>query len=391
MAHPGSSTSGISEQGDPFAKLKDTSSAPRRTFNLTQVVNHGGALAHGLTAKIDIDRGDQIIEVCDAYILLPKNSHISSVCYWCFSREPNGPYEKLMPCKACMKVVYCSYKCQRTAWEHIHKAECPPLRNLGIRPLPTVTHALLQALLHFTRREISDPRKNPAATLVGSVDDMKASNGEGAMQLQAMAAVHYSGVPPQLIPLACELFCKMEINSFQVKHFNEMVGYCFDPLLARMNHSCDPNAEVSFSEHDYRVTALRGIKKDEPVVISYIDVNNDRDTRRKELKERWHFDCKCVRCEGEAGPEGKYFTLTDYLYNKRLVQLQPKIDEFVNHPRNKAGLPNVSGRPLYEALRHIALTQARAEMDGVNTNAESLALKNAMYDLRWIETVMCRC
>lgn len=180
----------------------------------------------------------------------------------------------------------------------------------------------------------------------------------------------------------------MEINSFQVKHGNEMVGYCFDPTLARMNHSCNPNAEVSFADHTYRVTALRDIKKDEPVVIAYIDVNNDRDTRTKELKERWQFDCKCVRCEGEAGPEGKYFMHTDCLYNRRLAQLRPQIDKFLSSPYNKAGLPNVGDLSMFEALRQICLIQARAEMDGVNTTAETVTLKHAMRDLRWIETIL---
>jgi len=66
-----------------------------------------------------------------------------------------------------------------------------------------------------------------------------------------------------------------------------------------MNHSCFPNVVSSSSNNNHSVSlfALRSIKKNEELFISYIDENLPRSIRQKNLKELYHFECHCVKCK----------------------------------------------------------------------------------------------
>lgn len=77
------------------------------------------------------------------------------------------------------------------------------------------------------------------------------------------------------------------------------MGLCFSPTLARANHSCTPNAFIVFDSRTVSLRALRPIKKDEEIFISYIDPTEDHAQRQSVLKQRYFFTCKCMRCEGD--------------------------------------------------------------------------------------------
>ncbi len=75
-----------------------------------------------------------------------------------------------------------------------------------------------------------------------------------------------------------------------------------------MNHSCEPNAFVRFDVSPttdastlppyggISVHALRPIKQDEEVTISYVDTSMPFAKRQEELKARYSFDCTCGLC-----------------------------------------------------------------------------------------------
>ncbi|CAL4124554.1 unnamed protein product [Meganyctiphanes norvegica] len=75
-------------------------------------------------AKKDIKPGDLII-VDSPYVTSLNFDLCSSHCHHCHKRC-NLPF----PCNSCAKVVYCSASCRDTAWETLHKIECPVLNNL---------------------------------------------------------------------------------------------------------------------------------------------------------------------------------------------------------------------------------------------------------------------
>lgn len=75
-------------------------------------------------------------------------------------------------------------------------------------------------------------------------------------------------------------------------------------LQSKINHSCNPNAEIRFpfSNNILQVVALRDIAEGEEVCISYLDeceLNRSRHSRQKYLEENYLFACECDKCQEE--------------------------------------------------------------------------------------------
>lgn len=77
----------------------------------------------------------------------------------------------------------------------------------------------------------------------------------------------------------------------------EPLGIFIDEYFSQLNHSCDPNAYIVMDGPETALRALKPIKKDEEVYISYIDTTNPYARRQTELKAGWFFNCKCSRCQ----------------------------------------------------------------------------------------------
>ncbi|KAI9344627.1 hypothetical protein BDR26DRAFT_857304 [Obelidium mucronatum] len=95
---------------------------------------------------------------------------------------------------------------------------------------------------------------------------------------------------------------------------SESLGQCLFPAASYFNHSCDKNLyfdmnmKVIESGRAVDVNLLpelvwrakRDIKKGQVLTHSYIDTSMDRESRRKALRDGYHFDCDCDKCEAEA-------------------------------------------------------------------------------------------
>jgi hypothetical protein len=72
-------------------------------------------------------------------------------------------------------------------------------------------------------------------------------------------------------------------------------------LQSKINHSCDPNAEIRFpySNHILHVVALKPITAGDEICISYLDacqIDRSRHSRQKHLMENYVFVCQCEKC-----------------------------------------------------------------------------------------------
>lgn len=95
----------------------------------------------------------------------------------------------------------------------------------------------------------------------------------------------------------------MATNAFRVTLADSTpIGLCFEPSVSFANHSCMPNTAIMFDGRHMTLRALDPIKEGEQVSISYIDVTQTRDERRRELKDRYFFTCCCNKCERDDGP-----------------------------------------------------------------------------------------
>eukprot|EP00112_Aurelia_sp_Birch-Aquarium-sp1_P022172 Seg6154.1 transcript_id=Seg6154.1/GoldUCD/mRNA.D3Y31 product="SET and MYND domain-containing protein 5" protein_id=Seg6154.1/GoldUCD/D3Y31 len=71
------------------------------------------------------------------------------------------------------------------------------------------------------------------------------------------------------------------------------------------NHSCDPNAEVTFPYNNSTLVlvALNDIEENEEICISYLDEcqrERSRHSRQKILRENYLFQCTCPICESQC-------------------------------------------------------------------------------------------
>lgn len=103
------------------------------------------------------------------------------------------------------------------------------------------------------------------------------------------------------------------------------------PLVARINHSCRPNAQHSWHEHSSReeVHAVRKISKGDELTLSYSN-GGPSDARRGALKAYFGFDCRCELCSLPAGELRasderlrKAQELDEAIGNPKIVNTQP--------------------------------------------------------------------
>ncbi|XP_067036789.1 histone-lysine N-trimethyltransferase SMYD5-like [Acropora muricata] len=77
-------------------------------------------------------------------------------------------------------------------------------------------------------------------------------------------------------------------------------------LQSSCNHSCEPNAEVTFPYNNSTLAlkALCSIQPGEEIVICYLgecDRERSRHSRQRLLRENYLFSCACAKCECQAG------------------------------------------------------------------------------------------
>ncbi len=158
---------------------------------------------NGLFALEDLGPGDVVIEVKNPYVLVPRNSVISTLCYGCLVETSN-----LKCCTGCKTVVYCSKGCQRTSWKDIHRFECKVFRKCkdeGHRILPTPVRGLIQTLVRHPSGLHPDPGWSHLETHKKSF--MAKEDIWQDIQLQARAAIEYTGLPMSMIDIATSLLC----------------------------------------------------------------------------------------------------------------------------------------------------------------------------------------
>lgn len=90
-------------------------------------------------------------------------------------------------------------------------------------------------------------------------------------------------------------------NSFMMRRKNsgKIYGGQLIELHARINNSCDPNCISSLDGAESFLIALREIKPDEEITISYCDSALPRTVRQEYLKKNLFFDCKCSLCTSD--------------------------------------------------------------------------------------------
>ena len=76
-----------------------------------------------------------------------------------------------------------------------------------------------------------------------------------------------------------------------------------------LDHSCQPNAVVTFDGFHLRCTLTEDLPSLDwnSIRICYIDMMNCKEDRLKELKDRYYFDCDCPRCTDKTDVDRHHY------------------------------------------------------------------------------------
>ncbi|KAG4432714.1 hypothetical protein IFR05_011814, partial [Cadophora sp. M221] len=251
----------------------------------------------GLAATSPLTPGSLIIKLHTPNLLLVEKDSLQNVCSFCILERPS-----LKRCSGCKIPYYCSTACQNRHWKEIHSRECKLLKKLPDVP-PTAVRALIVMLLSNGKEGDGDEERGWKG-LESHVGELKGDVKKWEeIFLQARAGVEFTKAGAERIEEAIRWLCVLSTNAFRITlPDNTPVGLCFSPTLARANQSCTPNAFIVFDSRTVSLQALRPIKKDEEIFISYIDPTEDVSLRQSRLKQRYFFTCKCTRCENNENP-----------------------------------------------------------------------------------------
>mmetsp|Transcript_17029 Transcript_17029/g.25775 ORF Transcript_17029/g.25775 Transcript_17029/m.25775 type:complete len:474 (+) Transcript_17029:50-1471(+) len=225
-----------------------------------------------------------------------------------------GSYEKLYRCSSCHVIQYCGRNCQKRDFRQ-HRLECKVISDEPLYKDSTleVKHEI-RLLLRFLAVSNFLQRKDKNLCCWSSGNNGVNAVVCGVDHLNTMAKVPTSTF--QMSTLVKEIVMKWVssvssfrlneiLRTFQANNFgildvlHNTIGQGVYPHAAILNHSCDPNCILRFTNSDIEIVALRDIAKGEQLTHSYIDLVKDTITRQQHLSTLHGFVCSCKRCRGE--------------------------------------------------------------------------------------------
>ncbi|KAM9779556.1 N-lysine methyltransferase SMYD2-B-like isoform 2-T3 [Syngnathus typhle] len=186
-----------------------------------------------------------------------------------------------------------------------HKLECSAMVAYGEKWRPSETSRLVARILakkEMQRERSASERILLVGDLQSHVEDTDKEKGD---KIQADAAGLHRFYSKHLdFPDSKELlslFSQVSCNGFTIEDEElSQVGTAIYPDVALLNHSCVPNAIVTFKGRDAEVRAVRDMKAGDEVLISYIDLLYPTDDRNERLRESYYFTCDCEECRGRC-------------------------------------------------------------------------------------------
>ncbi|KPA73535.1 putative mitochondrial hypothetical protein [Leptomonas pyrrhocoris] len=133
-------------------------------------------------------------------------------------------------------------------------------------------------------------------------EEVRAAGTEGAIRngSNCLLGGQFSSYDLQRLPLI------VEFNRFEVDYRGRR-GICLFPEASYLNHSCEPNVELSITYNSAKnnfylsARAVRPIREGEELFINYMPGNNLPLSRLAlAMKKRWGFECSCVKCKSRA-------------------------------------------------------------------------------------------
>lgn len=250
--------------------------------------------------KNSIKRGDRILsEKPFAFVL--KSKYRKERCDNCLSSN------KVMKCSSCNYVYYCNRACQMQAWP-LHKIECPFLKRIYPRTVPDAARMLCKLIIKLNnggdleRGYYTDNCFRKFRDLMSHYQEIK----NDAKRLEHLESLHAvlsdmmqdSAIVPNQLELLT-IYGRLITNGFNIldAEMNSIATAIFLGVSVT-DHSCKPNAVATFEGTTLHIHATEEIECLDwsKIFISYIDLLNIPEHRRRDLKDNYYFWCICSKC-----------------------------------------------------------------------------------------------
>ncbi|KAJ5242916.1 uncharacterized protein N7469_001243 [Penicillium citrinum] len=255
-------------------------------------------MGNGLFATSDIRVGEDVLHAKVPFVAVLDTARLDDTCSGCFGKRQMDIGAELKACTGCRVVKYCDRTCQSKDWKFAHSGECSIYQKVKPNVLPNNARAVLRMVVRTGRGKYSSQELETFSNLethIKEIQELQANLDRVIMTSRAIKNYSESDMTEEAIMTYA---AKLELNSFNLTTaIYDRIGLYMHPYAALINHSCEYNSTVGFDGEELFVKAIRPIKKNEQIFISYIDTTTPKEIRCKELSERYFFDCKCVKCE----------------------------------------------------------------------------------------------
>ncbi|KAL4914717.1 hypothetical protein BDW62DRAFT_189911 [Aspergillus aurantiobrunneus] len=261
-------------------------------------------LGRGLFASTDLRAGDDVLHIESPFVAVLDTERLEDTCSGCFGKRQleSDPEVKIVPkaCTGCQVVKYCDKMCQAKDWRLGHGLECSIYKNLKPKILPINARAVLRMVLRAEAKKnaYTHEELDLFQTLETHIREICENNSAQfeRITLSSKAVKEYSGT--QMEEEVISAFgAKLDLNAFNLTNsVYDRIGLYLHPYAALINHKCGCNAVMGFDGPELYIKAIRPIAKDEQVFISYVDATYPPSMRRKQMRERYFFDCFCNKC-----------------------------------------------------------------------------------------------
>ncbi|TPP43928.1 SET domain family protein [Leishmania donovani] len=154
----------------------------------------------------------------------------------------------------------------------------------------------------FSKVVYGTPQEQQYRDVFDFAEEVRAPGADGAFRngCSCLMSGEFSSYDLQKLPLI------VEFNRFEVDYRGRR-GICLFPEASYLNHSCEPNVELSITYNSIKnnfflsARAVRPILEGEELFINYMPGNNLPLSRLAlAMKKRWGFECSCVKCKSRA-------------------------------------------------------------------------------------------
>ncbi|KAJ3133544.1 hypothetical protein HK100_004301 [Physocladia obscura] len=285
-----------------------------------------------LLANANLRRGTVIVREEAAACIATTATPDLLACFACLQTKAKSTCKR---CATCRITVYCSSGCATRDWR-IHKLECRPLLSLSVLPqinsdgndstknaaeanpmllLRLLLRLLISVSLNLCRASdilnlAGDKAAFPPqilkvyAQIVIAVKSCTAPVAPAASITSSSTSQSLSIIPAEFDSAATliSILCKISCNAITVldqSAFKECGVAIYPRRISLANHSCEPNCTIVFDAptNSAKLVAITDIAAGQELVISYLDAPAQLvETRRAELLQRYHFECRCNLC-----------------------------------------------------------------------------------------------